>query len=26
MIKRLYEFSGTDNIDDDYTTMVVKFN
>ena len=25
MIKKLYEFSGTDNIDDDYTTMVVKF-
>ena len=26
LIKRLYEFSGTDNIDDDYTTMIVKFN
>lgn len=24
--KRLYEFSGTDNINDDYTTMIVKFN
>jgi phosphoserine phosphatase RsbU/P len=22
---RLYEFSGTKNIDDDYTTMIVKF-
>ena len=26
LIKKLYEFSGTDNIDDDYTTMIVKFN
>lgn len=26
MIKRLYEFSGTDNINDDYTTMIIKFN
>jgi sigma-B regulation protein RsbU (phosphoserine phosphatase) len=26
LIKRLYEFSGTDNINDDYTTMIVKFN
>ena len=25
MINRLYEFSGTDNINDDYTTMIVKF-
>jgi phosphoserine phosphatase RsbU/P len=25
LINRLYEFSGTDNIDDDYTTMIVKF-
>ena len=25
MIKRLYEFSETDNINDDYTTMIVKF-
>ena len=25
LIIRLYEFSGTDNIDDDYTTMIVKF-
>lgn len=25
LIKRLYEFSGTTNIDDDYTTMIVKF-
>ena len=26
LINRLYEFSGTDNIDDDYTTMIVKFS
>jgi phosphoserine phosphatase RsbU/P len=26
LIKRLYEFSGTDNINDDYTTMIIKFN
>jgi serine phosphatase RsbU (regulator of sigma subunit) len=26
LIRRLYEFSGTDNINDDYTTMIVKFN
>lgn len=26
LIKRLYEFSGTSNINDDYTTMIVKFN
>lgn len=26
LIKRLYAFSGTDNIDDDYTTMIVRFN
>ncbi len=26
LIKKLYEFSGTDNIDDDYTTMIVRFN
>ncbi len=25
LIKRLYEFSGTDNINDDYTSMTVKF-
>jgi len=25
LIKRLYEFSGTSNINDDYTTMIVKF-
>jgi phosphoserine phosphatase RsbU/P len=25
LINRLYEFSGTDNIDDDYTTMILKF-
>jgi serine phosphatase RsbU (regulator of sigma subunit) len=25
IIKRLYEFSGTDNINDDYTSMTVKF-
>jgi serine phosphatase RsbU (regulator of sigma subunit) len=25
LIKRLYEFSGTDTIDDDYTTMIMKF-
>ena len=25
MIHKLYEFSGTENIDDDYTTMIVKF-
>jgi serine phosphatase RsbU (regulator of sigma subunit) len=26
LIKRLYEFSGTENINDDYTTMIIKFN
>lgn len=26
LIKKLYEFSGTDNINDDYTTMIIKFN
>lgn len=26
LINRLYEFSGTENINDDYTTMIVKFN
>jgi phosphoserine phosphatase RsbU/P len=26
LIKRLYEFSGTTNINDDYTTMIVKFS
>lgn len=25
LISKLYEFSGTDNINDDYTTMIVKF-
>lgn len=25
LIKRLYEYSGTDEINDDYTTMIVKF-
>jgi serine phosphatase RsbU (regulator of sigma subunit) len=25
LIARLYEFSGTDNINDDYTTLIVKF-
>jgi phosphoserine phosphatase RsbU/P len=25
LIRRLYEFSGTENINDDYTTMIVKF-
>jgi serine phosphatase RsbU (regulator of sigma subunit) len=25
LIKNLYEFSGTENINDDYTTMIVKF-
>ena len=25
LIKRLYEYSGTDQINDDYTTMIVKF-
>ncbi len=25
LISRLYEFSGTENINDDYTTMIVKF-
>lgn len=25
LIKQLYEFSGTTNINDDYTTMIVKF-
>lgn len=26
LIAKLYEFSGTENINDDYTTMIVKFN
>ena len=26
LIRRLYEFSGSSNIDDDYTTMIIKFN
>jgi serine phosphatase RsbU (regulator of sigma subunit) len=26
LITKLYEFSGTDDIDDDYTTMIVKFS
>lgn len=26
LIAKLYEFSGTNNIDDDYTTMIVKFH
>jgi serine phosphatase RsbU (regulator of sigma subunit) len=26
IIKRLYEFSGTKNINDDYTSMTVKFH
>ncbi|HET9053469.1 MAG TPA: PP2C family protein-serine/threonine phosphatase, partial [Cyclobacteriaceae bacterium] len=26
LIGKLYEFSGTENINDDYTTMIVKFN
>lgn len=26
LIKRLYEFSGTNKINDDYTTMIVRFN
>jgi phosphoserine phosphatase RsbU/P len=26
LISKLYEFSGTNNIDDDYTTMIVRFN
>lgn len=26
LISSLYEFSGSENLDDDYTTMVVKFN
>jgi sigma-B regulation protein RsbU (phosphoserine phosphatase) len=25
MINRLYEFTGTENINDDYTTMIIKF-
>lgn len=25
IVQRLYEFSGTENINDDYTTMIVKF-
>lgn len=25
LISRLYEFSGSENLDDDYTTMIVKF-
>jgi serine phosphatase RsbU (regulator of sigma subunit) len=26
LINRLYEFTGTENIDDDYTTMIIKFS
>jgi serine phosphatase RsbU (regulator of sigma subunit) len=26
IISRLYEFSGSENLDDDYTTMIVRFN
>lgn len=26
LIRKLYEFSGTENINDDYTTMIVRFN
>ncbi len=26
LINKLYEFSGTENINDDYTTMIIKFN
>ncbi len=26
LISKLYEFSGTQNINDDYTTMIIKFN
>jgi phosphoserine phosphatase RsbU/P len=26
LINKLYEFSGTKNINDDYTTMIIKFN
>jgi serine phosphatase RsbU (regulator of sigma subunit) len=26
MISKLYEFTGTENINDDYTTMIIKFN
>jgi phosphoserine phosphatase RsbU/P len=26
LINKLYEFSGTQNINDDYTTMIIKFN
>lgn len=26
LINKLYEFSGSENLDDDYTTMIVKFN
>jgi serine phosphatase RsbU (regulator of sigma subunit) len=26
LIRKLYEFTGTENINDDYTTMIVKFN
>jgi phosphoserine phosphatase RsbU/P len=26
LVNRLYEFSGTRNINDDYTTMIIKFN
>jgi len=26
LISKLYEFSGTKNINDDYTTMIIKFN
>jgi len=25
LVRRLYEFSGSDNLNDDYTTMIVKF-
>jgi sigma-B regulation protein RsbU (phosphoserine phosphatase) len=25
LIKRLYDYTGTEEIDDDYTTMIVKF-
>jgi serine phosphatase RsbU (regulator of sigma subunit) len=26
LINKLYEFSGTKNINDDYTTMIIKFS
>ena len=26
LITRLYEYSGTDEINDDYTTMIIKFH